>query len=240
MAHPNGPRPGPAPPRAQERRLPIALALALALQGIAGVLHLILAPEHLASALGTGLFFLGYGSVQVAATFLGLRQSPATTALGTAVSMTGVGLWFLTSWWQDPFTGTVESVDVLGAFTTAAELGAAVLFVASMMAPAGVRKMAAAAAAIGLVAGPGIYGLGFGLAAVFTGLSDPQVHDHSEHEHAHAGAAEATSLGRVPSAAAQAIDSLDNALRKCSLAVAGLHPKACASARVDALLPDSK
>lgn len=225
----------------QHRHVGSALTLAVSLQAAAGVVHLVLAPEHLAAATGTGLFFLAYGVFQIVASAFAWRLTPSWQALGLVGSLAGIGLWVLTRWWSDPFTGSVEPVDLLGAATTSLELVAAVGFAVTLFgAPQRRPSWMVAAILVGLISGPSVYALGAGFGAAFPSLSEGQGHEHSNgHDHQHAVAPEATGVD-APSPVAQADDNFDIALRRCSFAVAWLQPNACAKALEAARLPVSK
>lgn len=218
--------------------------LAIALQAVAGVIHLSLAPAHLAEAIGTGLFFLAFGTFQVVASAFALRKADSIWfPIGVASNLMGVGLWGLTRWWRDPFSAGVEAVDLLGAATTGLEVCAAIAFWSSIARnPEPRRWWLAASLVVGLLGGPIVYGVGVGLDSAFPALSEGQAHDHGDDTHDHAHAAGDLTFADVgaPSPAAQALTSRDSALRRCSLAVAGLHCIAEAKTFVDERLPESK
>lgn len=216
--------------------------LAIALQAVAGVIHLALAPGHLAEAIGTGLFFLAFGTFQVVASAFAFRKTDSIWfPIGVASNLMGVGLWGLTRWWSDPFNGGVEAVDLLGAATTGLELCAAIAFWGSIARNQGPRRWwLTASLVLGLLGGPIVYGVGLGLDSAFPALSGGQAHEHGGDTHDHVHAAEAVADVGAPSPAAQALTSRDSAFRRCSLAVAGLHCIAEAKAFVDERLPESK
>lgn len=216
--------------------------LAIALQAVAGVIHLALAPAHLAEAIGTGLFFLAFGTFQVVASAFAFRKIDSIWfPIGVASNLMGVSLWGLTRWWSDPFSAGIEPVDILGAGTTGLEICAAIAFWSSIARNHEPRRWwLAASLVLGLLGGPIVYGVGLGLDSAFPALSGGQAHEHGGDTHDHVHAAEAVADVGAPSPAAQALTSRDSAFRRCSLAVAGLHCIAEAKAFVDERLPESK
>lgn len=128
--------------------------------GSAGLLHLLLVPDHFAESTFAGFFFIGAGIAELLlAGGLLARPSPTVTLLVGGLAVSLVLIYAITRVLAPPFQDQPERVDAVGLITKALELGAAVL---ALLAERPVRlrwpwrqvpaRTAAVAAAVGLMA----------------------------------------------------------------------------------------
>lgn len=157
---------------------PAWVTTAIVLQLLAGLLHLVLTPEHMLEAMGTGLFFLAMGSAQVAWALVRLRHTDRRLDdLGVLLVMSVTVVYVLTRSFASPFTGDHEAIDAFGLFTQSCQAGAII----AVLAAPGSRRSAAHAAALvvaGLLLGLALYGAGLAAEALLPGLGQPHQHSH--------------------------------------------------------------
>ncbi|MHB1260138.1 MAG: hypothetical protein ACYC2H_00335 [Thermoplasmatota archaeon] len=162
------------------------LAASLALG--AGVLHLVLAPAHLAEARGQGVFFIVLGVMQLGwgAAFM-RNPGPRTYLLGlVAVATMPAVLYVATRFIPLPFGEEAEPFDVIGIATLACEaLAALVLFLHGVRAPVtwvNPRIPASVLALLCVVAGiasaAAMYGAGIAAEPAIPWLGEPDAGEH--------------------------------------------------------------
>jgi hypothetical protein len=167
----------------------------------AGVIHLIVAPQHYAHAPAHGIFFVVVGLAEIAWAIIFLGQ-PTQRVYYTGLLLTGglLVLWAVTRIIPAPFHGHAEAVDLGGIVCKISELVglAALLLVAAQGGIAGLSKqafvrLAAVAVILSLAAGALSYGIGRAAEPLFPSLfgesaehhhEDGEDHEHGEeHEH---------------------------------------------------------
>ncbi len=106
----------------------ILAPLAAGLMLVAGVLHLLMAPPHLAHARGAGLFFIVMGAAQIVWAFVYMRDpAPRHGTIGLAfLILMPVVLYIMTRVYRAPWHATAETVDAIGLTTQFIQLAAAV------------------------------------------------------------------------------------------------------------------
>ncbi|MGQ0536967.1 MAG: hypothetical protein ACT4PT_12960 [Methanobacteriota archaeon] len=165
---------------------------------VAGILHLVLAPDHFAEARGQGLFFLVWGAAQVlwAVGFLRHASGPMVRS-GLVLAGVPIGLWVLTRAARVPFGDDAEAVDLLGLGTKLAEVAgaAALLFPGPSVARYPSAGARAAFLAGALVLGGVAYGAGLAAESAVPWLAEGEAH-HGAGGHG-AGDAEETGSGEI-------------------------------------------
>lgn len=177
------------------------------------MIHLVLAPEHMAEAQGQGLFFIALGVVQLTLGLALLRHEAALPARAAFVAtLASIVLYVATRFLPQPFSDGSEAVDATGVATNLVELAAlAACTVALARLPArttgaasGSARPAVAVAVLivaGLAVAGGLYGLGVVLEEAVPALSEGSEHSHDD-VHAHtARPAMATTAGAAAGAA---------------------------------------
>lgn len=170
----------------------------------AGIIHLVIAPQHYAHAPAHGIVFVVAGIAEIAWAIVFLRQ-PTQQAYYAGLVLTGglLALWAITRLVPAPFHGHAEAVDLGGIVCKISELVglAALLLVAAQGGIAGLGRQAfvrLATIAVLLAAAAGALSYGIGLAAepLFPSLwgeqnsgdhhDEGEGHDHSDsHEKEH-------------------------------------------------------
>lgn len=119
----------PASPDAQNQCFKQWLYGAALLSAVAGIIHLVVTPEHFAEWLGYGLFFMVVTIAQLAYALLLLTQRPSHNLLlaGMIGNTLIIALYLVTHILGIPFfgpaAGEVEPVGVLDVLSKIAELG---------------------------------------------------------------------------------------------------------------------
>lgn len=168
---------------------------------VAGVVHLIVAPEHYAHAPAHGIFFVVVGLAEIAWAIIFLRQ-PTQQVYYAGLLLTGglLVLWAVTRIVPAPFHGHAEAVDLGGIVCKLSELVglAALVLVAAQGGIAGLGRqafvrLAAVAVLLSVAAGALSYGVGRAAEPLFPSLfgesaehhhDDGEAHEHEdEHEH---------------------------------------------------------
>lgn len=167
----------------------------------AGVLHLVLAPAHLAEARAQGIFFiaLGIGQLGWGAVFM-RNPSPRAYVFGLALAtVMPAGLYVVTRFVPAPFALEAEDFDIIGVATLAAEmLATTLLAVHGVRAGVAWRRptirpaaLAVSLIVIGAGAAGAMYGVGIAVEPVAPWLGEGEgVHaEHGAEESGHAHAA---------------------------------------------------
>lgn len=163
----------------------------------AGVIHLVVAPQHYAHAPAHGIFFVVAGLAEIAWAIVFLRQ-PTQQVYYAGLLLTGglIVLWLVTRIIPAPFHGHAEAVDLGGTVCKISELVglAALLLVAAQGGIAGLSRqafvrLAAVAIVLSVAAGALSYGVGRAAEPLFPSLfGESAEHQHEEgqsdeHEH---------------------------------------------------------
>ncbi len=197
------------PPSAASPGASVVLAqpvgLAAGLLAVAGIIHLVLLPQHLEEARGIGLYFCAIGAAQVVWALLYVlgptRRLAWLGAMGLAVQP--VAVYILTRILRQPFGTEAEPVDLIGIVTAIMELAALVPLAMHLAytRPAGVstgRGMAAPlalAVVAGLVFGVALYGAGLVAEDLVPWLDEPETPHMHSHAEADLAAADMTATG---------------------------------------------
>jgi hypothetical protein len=171
---------------------PVGLSAGLLL--VAGIIHLVLVPQHLAEARGTGLYFCLVGAAQVIWALLFVLRPTRPLALVGLVAMAAhpIVLYAMTRILPAPFVGAPEHPDLIGIVTVVLEILAVApfaVFLSRMAAPsAGSAKRTAVAVTVALLAGAalgaGLYGAGVAAENVFPWLEEGEApHGHGATDH---------------------------------------------------------
>ncbi len=152
----------------------------------AGIVHLVLVGDHLAHAIGAGLFFAGLGIAQIA---WGAAYLRAPTANLRRIGLAGMAvaptvLYLVTRLIRAPWSDAPEAWDVIGLATVAVQVVAAALLLPRGWSP--LRLDGAAAVGVGLLLATGGYGAALAAEDV-PWLSEPRsLHGHGDsHEEDH-------------------------------------------------------
>jgi cytochrome c peroxidase len=164
--------------------------------GVAGGVHLWIAPEHYAHAPAHGLFFAGVGVVQIALALLWLRR-PAPLVYGLSLAFSGGvwALWALTHWIAVPFAAAAHAVDSAAIVTKLAEGGAFLLIISGDLlrrftpAPHNPAVRLSRNLLLSVGVGGAVWALALVAAPALPHLAEiPGHHDHAhEHDYDHAG-----------------------------------------------------
>lgn len=155
---------------------------------VAGIVHLVMLPAHLAEARGTGFYFFLVGGAQVVwgCLFL-LKPTTALARLGlVALSLAPVGLWILTRALRSPWGAGPEPLDFSSVATVALEVLAAVILVLARLGNARdsvvpSHRSVAVLAVLGLLVGGASYGVAMTAEATVPWLGEPDAtHHHAE------------------------------------------------------------
>ncbi len=167
---------------------------------IAGLIHLLMAPEHYGHAPAHGLFFVVVGILEILWAFLYWRRpTPRLYYLGIALAGGLLVLWGITRILPAPFESTSAPVDASGLVCKLCELaGAAALVTLVIQGQVeGFRNTAAArtigfALLIALMSGLFLYGIGLAAEPLFPtlagsghGTEEGEAHSDEELEHGH-------------------------------------------------------
>jgi hypothetical protein len=165
-----------------------------ATMGAAGLVHLVMAPVHAGSSTAEALGFAAVGWLQVALALMALlgRGRAALWATAVAVNVVAVGLWVWSRTAGLPFgshAGSPEPVALVDGVTVALEVGAVLLAVAVLVAPARLKvgwvvPSLAAVAVLGATT----------LVVVSPDTAEHADHDHSEGDAADEAVAEMTAI----------------------------------------------
>lgn len=150
--------------------------MAIAAQALAGLVHMMLTPEHMMQALGVGLFFLAMGSAQVAWAVVRLRHTGRVLDdAGILLAASSMAVYLLSRTIGDPFSGDPEGLEFFGIYTQVLQAAA----VACLLA-VGSRswRYALTVLAAGILLGGAMYGLGLGASQLFPGLGQSHMHSH--------------------------------------------------------------
>ncbi|MHB1260669.1 MAG: hypothetical protein ACYC2H_03025 [Thermoplasmatota archaeon] len=183
----------PVSPTAASLAQPVGLAAGLL--AVAGIIHLVLLPQHLEEARGIGLYFCAIGAAQVIwALLYVLRPTRSLAWLGAmGLAVQPVVVYVMTRILRQPFGTGTEPVDLIGIVTGIMELGALLPFAVHLSSTRptevsvgrGVAVPLALALVAGLVFGVALYGAGLVAEDLVPWLDEP------ESPHMHAGHAEA-------------------------------------------------
>lgn len=154
---------------------------------LAGLIHLVIVPDHLSHAPVHGLTFLAIGATQVlwAIAYVRLWRVPILYWMGLGLSGGIVLLWVLTQLIMPPFAAEPEPVDVATIVSKCAEIAAffsLLIFARRHQISRSSRHVIASAAAFTLAVGTGMFFAGHAAELLFPQLA----HDHSGLAHAHA------------------------------------------------------
>jgi hypothetical protein len=158
--------------------------------GAAGLVHLVLAPQHYAHAPAHGIFFAMAGLAQIVWAVAFLRQPTAQMYYaGLALAGSLIVLWGFTRVFPAPFHDTPEAVDISGIICKISELVGlgALLVLAAQGGVLGLAKQTTArlaAIALLLAAAGGLLSYGIGRAAepIFPSLFGAE-HNDADHSH---------------------------------------------------------
>lgn len=157
---------------------------------VAGILHLVVLPMHLAEARGNGFYFFTIGAAQVVWGFLFLlNPTPVLRRLGLVfLTVAPVVLWILTRTVRSPWGTAAEPMDFTSFATLALEMGAAVALVFSHIADAHATgtplRNLRILVAVGVIVGAVTYIGAIGAEATLPWLGEPEVMHHgAEAEH---------------------------------------------------------
>ncbi|MGQ9908707.1 MAG: MbnH family di-heme enzyme [Candidatus Flexifilum sp.] len=161
---------------------------------IAGIVHLVIAPDHLSHAPAHGLAFGAIGLAQVGWAVLAWRQradrARSTGLLISGIALSGgiIELWLLTHFVRTPFADSAHALDLAAVVTKFAELFALTALLALLMlrgeTPVHLRRVigrAAGGTLSAIVIGFALWGMGL--------LAEPLLpasghsHDHTGHDH---------------------------------------------------------
>jgi hypothetical protein len=175
--------------------------------GIAGLVHILIAPAHWQHAQAHGIFFLGAGIIEVAWAIAYIRKpSRRLTYFGIGVASMLLALWLITRALPAPFGHGHEVVDGWAVVCKLSELvgilALGILAYQTVEAGTGMRASVRAlvlAVAIGLGAGLLTYAVARAAEPLLPGLAGVEEHESHEHPedaggavpHEHEGAEEA-------------------------------------------------
>lgn len=148
---------------------------------IAGMTHLLLVGDHLAGAIGSGLFFLGVGVGQILwAAALARGLDARWHGWGAAALLVApTVLYLVTRVVRAPWSGGPEHIDAAGIVTVVAQLAALLIMIARPIAPSSVP-----AVGVGLLLAAAMYGGALGAESVDWLSNSASLHGHS-HGHSH-------------------------------------------------------
>jgi hypothetical protein len=175
-----------------DRRQTVWIGTAVLLIILAGIIHLVIIPEHWDHAPAHGLFFGLVGVLQIGwGIAFWKRPSPTLYYAGFLLAGGLISLWVITRLWTAPFHPGPEPVDLAGIVCKLAELLA--LFSLAALAFTGTavgqtKRLVVASLglllALSIVAGAGTYGVAIAAEPLFPGLVADHDHDH-DHDHRH-------------------------------------------------------
>lgn len=190
-------------------RLAHPVGFAAGLLAVAGIIHLVVLPQHLAEARGIGLYFCAIGAAQVVWALLFVLQPTRRLAwVGLmAFAVQPVAVYVLTRLVRQPFGDHAEAVDLIGTVTGLMEvlaLGPFALYLSRTRraGATGGRAVAmplATAIAVGLLFGVALYGIGLVAEDLVPWLDEPEAAHGEGHLHG-----DATDLGAAPPEASAA------------------------------------
>jgi copper(I)-binding protein len=162
--------------------------IAAAAIAIAGVVHLILVPEHLEHAVVHAVFFAIVGLAEILwAGLFWSRPVKAAYFIGFALAGGLIALWAITRAVAPPFEPTPGPVEASGLLCKLAELaglgGLAALATRGMVGGIGVAaawRSIGLGLAIAVAAGLGLYGVGRAAEPLLPGLASTSEHAHEE------------------------------------------------------------
>lgn len=166
----------------------------------AGVLHLLVIPQHWDHAPAHGIFLASAGVVQILwAIFFWFRASGRLATAGIFLSLSLISLWAITRILPAPFTGAPEAVDTAGVLIKVLEAAGALVLARLVLRLAGPGpsserfwQTAAATVVLAVVLSVGIYEVARAAEPLFPGLVTSGAHSHGgagheeaeDHEHA--------------------------------------------------------
>jgi hypothetical protein len=183
-----------------DRRQTLWIGAAVLLIILAGIIHLVIIPEHWDHAPAHGLFFGLVGLLQIG-WGVAFWKRPSSTLYYAGFLLAGglISLWVITRLWTAPFHPGPEPVDLAGVVCKLAELLA--LFSLAALAFTGTavgetKRLVAASLglllALSIVAGAGTYGVAIAAEPLFPGLMAGHNHGHDRghdhdagHDHSH-------------------------------------------------------
>lgn len=158
---------------------------------IAGIVHLLIAPDHFSHAQVHGLVFGAIGLAQVSWAVVtwwrraDLARSTPLLAVGIALSGGIIGLWLLTHFVRTPFADSAHPLDAAAVITLLAELIALVSLIVlaanTRSRQRGAAWWSTAGALFSLAIGFGLWGTGLLAEPLLPALGHS--HDHSGHTH---------------------------------------------------------
>lgn len=188
----NAANPATPAPAGTSAALAQPVGLAAGLLAVAGIIHLVVLPQHLEQARGIGLYFCAIGAAQVVwALVFALRPTRRLAWLGLmALAVQPLALYALTRVVRQPFGDGAEAVDLIGVVTGLIELAALAPFALCLARtrPAGVSRgrgvaiPLALALVAGLAFGGALYGTGLVAEDLVPWLDEPELphmHDHA-------------------------------------------------------------
>lgn len=182
------------------------VGLAAGLLAVAGIIHLVVLPQHLEQARGIGLYFCAIGAAQVVwALLYVLRPTRRLAWIGAmALAVQPIAVYALTRFLRQPFGTEAEPVDLIGLVTAALELAALAPFAqhlgrtrpTGVSVGRGVLTPLAVAVVAGLAFGVALYGVGLVAEDLVPWLDEPEL-PHS-HKHSAMEAASFDAAGEAP------------------------------------------
>jgi copper(I)-binding protein len=169
--------------------------------GLAGVIHLLLAPFHYGHAPAHGIFFVIAGIAEIGwALVFWRRPSRRSFLVGLAMAGGLLVLWAITRFALAPFEHETGAVDLGGLACKASEL-VSILALASMATQGKIIgwtrmppvRVGAIALALALVSGAALYGVGHAIEPLQPLLGSAQEHDEASGNHQPEGESEETS-----------------------------------------------
>ena len=165
----------------------LRLTAALCMLG-AGLMHLMIVPEHAEHAPAHAWFFAASGIVQIAWGAVGWRRTrPALDVGGMVLAGSLILLWLVTRIYPAPFSTDPEEVDGAGVISKVLEAGAFVALVVAIAREGG-RRWAVVGAVLSVVAAAGFYAGGrlagpwlpslWALEGEGSGAAEAGVHSH--------------------------------------------------------------
>ncbi len=166
----------------------IAAVLMLA----AGVLHLLVIPQHWDHAPAHGIFLGVAGVVQILwAAIFWFRSSGRLATAGILLSLSLISLWVITRFLPAPFTGAPEEVDLVGVLIKVLEAASALVLALLITRLAGPGRSserfwqtAVATVVLAVVLSVGMYEVARAAEPLFPGLVTSGSHSHGEAGHA--------------------------------------------------------
>lgn len=182
--------------------------------GIAGLIHLVLAPQHFEHAPAHGIFFVIAGIIEVFWAFLFWKR-PSQWLYWTGVAIAGglLVLWIITRFWLAPFEHETGGLDIGGIACKLSELAGVIALCAMAikgslpdMKPTTPLRLVSLATALSIASGLLLYGAGHAMEPLLPSLAAGEQHSEeaghteqetNEHTEETAGHEEETSEGKA-------------------------------------------